>query len=82
MRKVVTDVEKTALHAPKMDCIRKIKAKLNQMVQEEIRIKIYQFQDQGKKEQFEKIITFENVICEKMENGEYTCKNVFPDLQE
>ena len=44
------------------------------MVQEEIRIKIYQCQDQGKKEQSEKIITFENVLCEKMENGGYTCK--------
>ena len=75
-------MEKAAFHAPNMDCIRKIKVKLNQMVQEEIRIKIYQFQDLGKKEQFEKIITFENLLCEKMENGEYTCKNVFPDLQE
>ena len=40
LRKVATDMEKSAFHAPNIDCTRKIKAKLNEMVQEEIRIKI------------------------------------------
>ena len=80
LRKCIAHTEKEAFYAPNRPIIAtivKIKQKVCHSVELEIQTKAFQYKNENKLHCFDKIITHENVLCEKLENGEYNISNVF-----
>ena len=72
-------MERIAYHSPNIDCVKKIKSNLHEMIHSEIQIKCYKYQKVGKLTEFVKLITHANALYEKADNGGYRSKNLFPE---
>ena len=53
------------------------KAKVNQSVASEIKQLMIRFNNEHKLDLFDKIIAYEGLLCEKIQDGEYRLKAVF-----
>ena len=76
MRFEIMQYERAAYHS-KNSSLYIFKAKFNQSVASEIKQLLFRFYNDNKLEEFDKIVAFKNVLCEKVNDGEYRFNRVF-----
>ena len=69
--------EQKAYYAPNKVNIEKTKTKFNQSMAFEMKMKMIRYKNENNLEFFNKILTHAEVLCEKVEEGEYRIKKVF-----
>ena len=76
LRDCIMQEEKEAYHSSKPN-LEKIKKKFNQAIEFEIHIKVIRYKNENNLAFFDKVITHEEVLCKKHENGEYQVTEMF-----
>ena len=77
LRNTISQTERAAYHSPTLPILPHIKENFNYELGLEIRIKAFRHKHQGEINSFEKIITHNNILCKKEQNGEYKVNDVF-----
>ena len=77
LRKHIMQNEQKAYYAPNKVNIEKTKTKFNQSMAFEMKMKMIRYKNENNLEFFNKILTHAEVLCEKVEEGEYRIKKVF-----
>ena len=75
LRKIISDAEREAYHVPYVN-LDKIKKTFNKAMVSEITIKAFRYRREGNSQSFDKIFTYDTVLCEKQEDGEYQIKHI------
>ena len=76
MRFEIMQYERVAYHS-KNPSLHIFKAKFNQSVASEIKHLLFRFYNDHKLEEFDTFVAFKNVLCEKVNDGEYRFNLVF-----
>ena len=77
LREQILLFERSAYHQSKVPTMDLFKAKFNQTVAREIKLLMYRFKNEGRLAQFDKIVAFKGILCEKKGEKEYCLKKIF-----
>ena len=77
LREAIMEEERRAYHASTKPNITRFLQKFNTSLKFEINSKIWRYKNENRSPFFDKIITHNELLCKKMENGEYEIKGLF-----
>ena len=77
LREAIMEEERWAYHASTKPNITRFLQKFNTSLKFEINSKIWRYKNENRSPFFDKIITHNELLCKKMENGEYEIKGLF-----
>ena len=77
MREQVLGLERRAYYSSGTVSLAIFGAKFNQSVATEIQHLLDRFESEGKMDEFDKFVACGDVLCEKVQDGEYRIKKVF-----
>ena len=69
--------ERMAYHSSKAATLDLFKAKFNQSMASEIKQLMFRYNNENKLPLFDKMIAYQGILCEKVQEGEYRLKKVF-----
>ena len=76
LREQILLFERSAYHQSKVLTMDLFKAKFNQAVAREIKHLMYRFKNEGRLAQFDKIVAFKGILCEKRERRNIALKKI------
>ena len=77
LREQVMQFERMAYHSSKAATLDLFKAKFNQSMASEIKQLMFRYNNENKLPLFDKMIAYQGILCEKVQEGEYRLKKVF-----
>ena len=77
LREQIMLFERMAYHTSRAASADLFKAKFNQSMAFEIKQLMFRFNNENKLPLFDKMIAYQNILCEKIQEGEYRLKTVF-----
>ena len=76
MRELILQFERKAYHSAKIPSMDVFKAKLNQSIASDLKKWMHIYNNQHKLHIFEKIFAHKDILCQKLQEGEYRLKKV------
>ena len=77
LREQVMQFERMAYHSSKATTLDLFKSKFNQSMASEIKQLMFRYNNENKLPLFDKIVAYQGILCEKMQEGKYCLKKVF-----
>ena len=80
LRELISKEERIAYHSGKKPNFQTVKRKCNNALELEIILKILRFKNEKNVPFFEKLITYDNVLCSKRDDEDYEIRTIFPNI--
>ena len=78
MREQILHFERLAYHSSKTASLNLFKARFNQSMAYGIKQLMFRYNNENKLSLFDKIVAYRGILCEKVQEGEYRLKTIFP----
>ena len=76
LREQALQFERMAYHSSKAASLNLFKAKFNQSMAQEIKQLLFRYNNENKLPLFDKIVAYREILCEKVQEGEYRLKTI------